>query len=553
MMFPRPCHLLLLLILLASPLQAQSYAELAQKATLLLEEHKRDKANGVTTPWSEKDKAYQAGDLWLEAAKLAGSDAERFRAYEAAGQAYAVAQTLGDEALKAFVLARDVAGVSGQQRAEAGVMAARRGRTRADWEAVVAIPGAPAQQLATAYHEIALTYIVPAKTDPALNQQVAEFYEKAAQQMAKYDARAADTELGMAQSTIADAPPSPAVLAVLDRLVKAEQALPLGDDKPLRQALIELDWARNLARLKANDRAVATWQAVGKNTAYPVDQRVEGWTKAAEVLRAQGKLDPALAALDAAAKLRADNYIYSEKIAQLKLAILDPAKRNAEALAVVRGLAKHPGAASKRELLALDEARYLYRLGKTAEGDALLAPFWTTPPRAGVSIYEIAVLKAEEAVVKDPARARKEVDAGLGRLLEMSDRNVGAMQLISARLYAHQKDYASALKDYTACARQGSGLVVPNNDVLDGVRSMFSQALKEKKTADAEAIVAAVKTWQVDAIAVPLMQAELFAATGNAQAARAAVASCRTELQRFYGPNKEALEKEIARIEATIR
>lgn len=136
------------LLLLSLPLYAQSFESQADQATRLLQQFRLDKGNGVKTPWNERDKAWLAGDAWLEAAKLATTDAQRFTAYESAGLAFVESQALGDDALKAFRLARDVTGASAEQRTRAGILAARRSSTREEWQQVVSLAGATPQQLA---------------------------------------------------------------------------------------------------------------------------------------------------------------------------------------------------------------------------------------------------------------------------------------------------------------------------------------------------------------------------------------------------------------------
>lgn len=539
----------LLLLFLATPLWAQSFESQAAQATQLMQQHKQEKANGVKTPWNTRDKGSLAGDAWLEAARLASSDAQRFQAYESAGLAYAESQTLSDDALKAFRLARDVAGVSGEERARAGILAARRAHTRSEWELITALSGATPEQLATAYHEIGLSYMVPAKTDPLLQLKVLEGYEKAAEQMAKYDARAAATELGVASVLAHSIPPSPAATAAVDRVYKSLLALPVSSDqKALRNARLELSWGTSLQKVGVVGRAIGLWQGVGKNTAYSSDQREEGWLKAAEALKGQGKIDAALAALQAAAPLRGDNYVFSNKIAEKKLELLDSQKRYAEALKVVQTLAAHPKVPDvRREKLLLDQAKYLLRLGKNKEANQLLAPLW----ESGKAVYDIAVLKAQEALNrKDQAGARAEVEAGLARLRELKAAT-NQLEYVSAKLSVVEKQYDKALASYASCCTS-AGVTAPSQAVLDEVRQMFSQTLAEKKLTEAQAIARAVASWRVDRILPALMQAQLAAASGDTAAAREALVRCRQELKRFYGPSKEALEKEIVAIEATL-
>lgn len=544
----------LLLLCLAGPLWAQSFESQAAQATRLMEQHKFDKGNGVKTPWSERDKASLAGDAWLEAAKLATSDAQRFHAYESAGLAYADSQTLGDEALKAFRLARDVAGAPGEGRARAGIAAAYRAHTRAEWELLPAIAGATPQQLAKAYDEIGKSYIVDAKKDPGLNLKIVEGYEKAAEQMAKYDPQAADTELGIASVVAQSIPKGPSAIVTTDRIYKTLLALPLSPtQKPLRNSMIELRWAEGLFKVGAGERAVSLWRAVGKNATYPVDQREQAYLKAAEALKGQGKVDQALAALAAAAGPRGDNFVFRSKVAEKQLELMEAEKRYADELKVLQALTSHPKLpADRKETLLLEQARVLYKLSKNKEAETLLAPLWTSPPRGGESIVAVAVTRAQAAIDrKDLARARLEIEAGRTRLGELKA-PTQQLDYVSARLYVAEKRYGKALEAYAACCTTNLG-VNPSPQVFQEVRNMFAQALQEKKLEEARAIVQAVAGWRVEAIYQSLMAAQLAAATGDAAAGNAALARCREELKRFYGSAKEPVEKEMAAVEAALK
>lgn len=542
------------LLLLSLPLYAQSFESQADQATRLLQQFRLDKGNGVKTPWNERDKASLAGDAWLEAAKLATTDAQRFTAYESAGLAFAESQALGDDALKAFRLARDVTGASAEQRARAGILAARRSSTREEWQQVVSLAGATPQQLATAYHEIALTYLVPAKADASLNLKVVQNYEKAAEQMLRYDARAADTELGMATVVAQSIPNQSEAVATLDRLYKTLLALPLSpDQKALRNSRLESSWAAGLQKLKALDRAVATWERVGKNPAYPAEQREEALVKAAETLQSQGKPEAALVALQAATPLRADNFVFSTRLAEKKLALLDAQKKPAEALKVVQALAKHPQVtAAARESLQLAQARYLFRMGKAAEAETALAGLWSAPPRGAESLYQVIATRAQDAVDrKDFSGAHAHLDTGLARFQEIQA-NPARLTYLNARIYATEKNYTRALECYAACCTTAAG-ITPSETVQKEVRQLLAQALQEKRNAEAQAIATAVASWRVDPMVPALMQAQVAAASGDAASARAAVARCRQELKRFYGAQKEAWEKDIAAVEASLR
>ncbi len=544
----------LLLLLLAGPLWAQTFESQAAQATQLMQQHKLEKGNGVKTPWSERDKASLAGDAWLQAAQLATTDAQRFQAYESAGLAYTDSQTLADDALKAFRLARDVTGASGEERARAGIQAANRARTRAEWELVLAVAGATPQQRAKAWDEVGKSYIVESKKAPELNLKIVEGYEKAAEQMAQYDPRAADTELGIASVVAQSIPQKATAVAAIDRIHKTLLALPLNpEQKALRNAMIELRWGDGLLKVGANERATGLWLAVGKNTAYPADQREEAYLKAADAWKAQSKVDQSLAALAAAAPLRGDNFVYRAKIADKQLELMEAHKRYADELKVVQALAKHPKLpADRKETLIVEQARLLYKLARKKEAEALLLPLWTQPPRGGDSIYSVAVTRAQAAIDgKDLVRARLEIEAGLARLREMRA-PTQQLEYISARLYVAEKKYTKALEAYAACCTTNVG-VQPSAQLFQEVRNLFQQTLQEKRLEDARAIVQAVAGWRVEAIYQALMTAQLAVATGDAAGGNAALARCREELKRFYGSAKEGVEKEITAVEAALK
>ena len=545
----------ILLLFLTGPLWAQTFESQSAHAGALLQQHKQEKASGVKTPWSTRDKASLAGDAWLEAARLASSDAQRFQAYESAGLAYADSQNLSDDAVKAFRQARDVAGAAGADRARAGILAARRTRTRPEWEAVATIAGATPQQLATVYSEIGLSYLQPAKADPALNLKVIEFYEKAAQQMAQYDAQAADTQLGMATVIAQSIPTVAEAAATEDRLYSTRLSLPLSpDQKALRNARLEISWGSSLDKVKAFERAIARWEGVGRNRSYAAEYREEAWLKAAELLQKLGKIDRALADLQAATPLRAENYSFSSGLAQKKLDLLDAQKRWADSLKVVEVLARHPKLpAEHREPLLISQARYLMRLGRRQEAAGFLAPCWRNPARGGTTIQEIALLRAQDAVDrKDFAGARQEIDAGLARLRELKA-PTQQLEYTSARLYSAQKQYLKAMEAYAACCTTPQLGVAPSDGLWKEVRQMYNLALSEKRLSDARAMTGALAAWRIDPIYPLLLQAQLAAASGDAAAARAALARCRQELKRFYGLTKESLEKELADLEAGLQ
>ena len=228
--------------------------------------------------------------------------------------------------------------------------------------------------------------------------------------------------------------------------------------------------------------------------------------------------------------------------------MLDSQKRWADALQVVQDLAKHPKLpADRKETLVVAQARYFYRLKRQKEADALLAPLWQNPTRGGASLYDIAVEKARAALdLKDHARARSEIEAGLTRLRELRAATQ-QLEYISARLYVSEKNYSNAFEAYARCCGGA-----PSATVVTEVRQLFKLALADKKLSEAQTISNEILKWRIDPIVPALMQAQLAHASADPTAARAAIARARQELKRFWGPQKEAWEKEVTAVEATL-
>lgn len=535
---------------------AQSYDELQTKATALMQKHQYNKNNGVKTPWDQKDAAFQAGDLWMEAAKLAKDDKQRFHAYDQAGAAYGQAQTLGDDAIKAYVLARDLTTIDPVERARVGLEVARRQRTFANYEFVAKLEGATPEQRGQAYHEMSSTFLTA--TDPGQKAKVVEYRQLAAAQYAKYDLMKADTELGMASVTALEIPDQAQAVASLDSVYKDLAALPFKEDKELREARLKIRWADGLAKLKNPQRALALWKEVGSNTKFDADYREDAWLKAAKLYEAQAQVDAALEALEAASKLRPENFVFSEKIAKEKIRLLDAAKRLEPSVAVVAKLSQHPQVRpEKREELKLDQARRLYKLGQAAEAEKVLAAITAAPAQGGASVYQVAAVRAQAMVdKKDLAGARKIVDAALIELKQPNmDQIYRATEVMSGTLYRQEKQYLKAFQAYSIACRLNDGFSQPSQQLLDHVDQTLKEALLAKQFDQARGVVdGVVKTWQVNPIIPLLFRARLAAATGDKVAGQEAVSQARAQLKlQYYGEKLEAdLAKEINELETAL-
>jgi hypothetical protein len=542
--------------LLAVPALAQTYTELENKANEMLKLHKQNKGNGVTTPWDQKDAAFQAGDIWMQAATLAADDQQRFHAYDQAGLAYGQAQTLGKDAQEAYRLARDIATINPVERARVGLEVARRERTFANYEFVATLAGATAEQRGHAYAEMAATFIVAANTDPQLNAKAVEYRQLAAAQYAKHDLGKADTELGMASVAALKIPDNKQAVGAVDQVFQALLALPFSEHKAMREARVKIRWADSLAKLKENDRALALWTSVGGSSAFSADQREEAWLKAAELYQSLKQIDAALNAFDAASKLRSENFVFSEKIANKKLQLLDAAKRPEQSLGVLSKLAQHPQIRpERREELQLEQARRLFKMGKPGDAETLLAGIAAAPHQAGESILQVTAVRAQGLLDKsDLAGARKAVEAGLAQLTSAQfNQQYRSLQMLSGQLYQHEKQPLKAFEAYSTACRISDTVCQPNAQLVSLAEQALKSALADKKLDEASQIVADFDlSWQAHPIMKSLFKARLNIASGNAEAAKQALAQARNQLSSFYGEQRGQLEKQIVELEAAL-
>lgn len=535
---------------------AQTFEQLKARAVELLLQHDQDKAKGVKTSWDEKDKAYQAGDLWLEAAKVASDDRQKFEAYDSAGEAYGKAQTLGKESLNAYLLARGIPSIPDPERARVGWEVARRSHQRSDYEFIVGLKRATDEQKAAAYKEIGSSYIVASKDEPKLKYNIVENYLLSGFEYAKFDARKAEVILGMATVNALEIPDQTLAVKQLDKVNQARLELPLEDKDSIHKAMVELSWAKSLSKLAAHERAASLWRSIGRNKAYKSDFREEAWLALADLYHTQKKLQPALEALDAAAKERSDNFVFSEKIANKRIALYDQAKLPADAAAVLKSLSDHPKAsAQKREQLRLNLAQRLYQLKRDSEANRLLTELLEKPAQGPETTLQVTNISAQHAVDhKDLGLAREIVDSGLAQLAQSrADEQWRRLKVVSGNLYQNQQDYSAAFQAYSDSCQAYDGFCTPNNQVVNLTHTALKAAVQEKKLDQAKAIVEGLaQKWRVHPIIGAVFRARYQVAANDREGARQSLDQAKTYLNGLSLDQRKSFETEISEIEKAL-
>lgn len=545
---------LVLSLTLAS--SAQTYEEFQTRAGELLKQHEGEKAAGLKTSWSEKDKAFQAGDMWMEAAKLAPSDLQKFNAYRHAGAAYSLSQSQRDEALQAYTKARDITSMSDSDRAEVGLEVARRSHKRDDYKIVTTLGKATPEQKAMAFRAIGNSFITEAHNAPKLNIEIVENYILSSAQFATFDPTQADTTLGIASVKALSVPDPREAVNLLDRVNKARLALPIPDSTEYREGRIKIQWADSLLKLKEADKAIALWNSVGSNSKYSLEQREEALVKAADCYKTQKKPDSALQALDSASKLRSENFVFSEKIAEKQIAIFDETDRPTEALAVLAKLVTHPKVGAQRqEHLRLDQAKRLYDLKRAKEANEILAHILAHPTRANLTIQLVVTAQAQHySDIDDLKQARKTVDSGLSRLAEAhADPEWRKLSIVSGNLYQRQKDYLAAFEAYSDACRTYNGRHQPSQELVNLTDRALKLAIQENKLDQAQAITEKfAQTWQVHPIISSLFQAQLKVAQKDFGAAGQAITQAKSYLPGISGDQLKVLEARITELENAL-
>lgn len=547
--------IILLLFALVDPSQAQTYEQLKSRATELLAQHQVDLARNVKVAWDKQDKAAQAGDLWMQAAELGKSDRERFEAYDSAGRAYGVSSDLKSKDVEAYRLARSIESIPGSERARVGVELAKRTRDKEDFLFVVGITGASPQDRAFAYNNLSAKYQLEAKDAPELNNQAVDYTLLGAAELVKFDPGKADVELGKAMVVATKIPDQAQAVAQLERLYKARLALLPPDSKNLGLGRAKLGFAERLRSVKAESKALAVYKEVGSGD-YPADVREEAWLKATEVYQARKEIEPALAALTEAAKYRAENFVFSEKIARQRIELLDAAKRPQEALAVLGQLIAHPKiSAAKKETLVLEQARRFYALEKPDQAEKVLKALETSEQADDNTLYEACRERVVYLIKKDLAEARRVVNH-TKMVLAMTARNevYSSMALLSGEVYRVEKQYLKAFGEYQEASLAPDGLYRPSVEVVVALLQNFREAVKAGELEQARQILAGVSAkWVMHPVVVELMRARYAGATQDLPTARNLLASAK---QRLFGlPQSDSafLQKEIDEIEAGLK
>lgn len=522
--------------------ESLDYAGWKGRAEQLMGEHRSERSRNVTTPWDQKDKAAQAGEAWLAAARQCQDPALRFQALEQAALAFAESRSsLGNAQLLALTEARDLKGASQADRARVALRLARVTRKRSDYELACGFAGVAPEVRGEAYHELALSYLLEAKKDPALNVPLAENYEKAAAAFAGLDLGRAGVEVGQAQLAAENIPDRKRAVATLDRLYQTQLSYS-NQQSPLGQAMVRLRWADALERLEVVDRAQTLRRELGKSATTPVDQRQEAWIKASEAEVKRKQPGQALKDLDQARRLRLDNYVYSEKIAHKQIEILY-SQKNLEGIAAAwQQLAAHPKASpQQRDENRLKQVRWLRELKRNPEADALLDSILAAPgsPQALARACEMKVEARLDA--KDYAGALQEIE----RLTPRLPQPATALLDLKGRCWAAQGKEAEALDFWEKLHRHPSGSIVPSNVMITAVESLYREHLAAGRLQAAAALKARAKNWVVQDILHDLWEAEYSLAAGDKAAARAALDKARGRLSRFSGSARVQLEKRI--------
>lgn len=521
------------------------YGGWKSKAEQLMAEHKSERLRGLTTPWSQKDKAALAGEAWLAAAQQCQDVSLRFQALEQAVLAFGESRSSVDkERTRALTEARDLVGAPEADRARMALKLAYSTRQRKDFEAVTAFVKASPQVRGEAYHELAVSYLQDAKKDAKLNQPMAEAYEKAAAAYAEADLGRAGVELGQALLAAEKIPDASVAVALLDRLSKAHLGY-RNYQTELGQAMVRLRWADGLEKVGAVDRAQALRRELGKRPQAPADQREQAWLKASEAELQRKQPARALGDLDEAARLRADNFVYSEKIAHKRIEVLY-AQKDLEGIARSWGqLAAHPKASPvKRDECRMQQVRWLRELKREAEADTVLDQII-----AGPASNE-TLLKACEARVKGRLD-RKEFAPALEELSRFEARfptpPKGLMDL-RGRCLALQGKEAEALDYWEKIHRDPGGRVVPSATMVSGAEELLRGHLAAGRLEQADALRVRARGWSVQPMMHELWDAEVAVARGDKAAAGQALERARAQLNRFSGDSRTRLEKRIAEL-----
>lgn len=545
------------LLLLSAAGWAQTYEELKAQATALLAQHEVDLANKVKFAWDERDKAAQAGDVWMKAAQAGKDDRQRFEAYESAGKAYSISSALRKSDTEAYRSARDIASVAKADRARVGLALAKLTRTKDDYLFVVGIAEATPQNRAVALHELASMTGLAAKNDASLYEQAVEYTIAETEELAKFDPKRVDSELGMAMVQATRIPDPNKSVALLERLHQRRLAILPPDTKGLGLAMQELEFANRLMAVKAEDQALVVWKRVGANGTFPAEQREEAWLKAAQLYKSRSQIEPALAALEEASKHRGDNFVFSEKIARQRIELYDAAKRPQDSLAVLTKLVRHPKIAfHHKEKLVPEQARRLFALGKVQEAESALKALETSDDADDGTALLVCKERVQFALKgKDLAQARKLADAAKLRLAFAGGQKevFEEMLLLSGELYGMERKYLQAHSEYQEASVGQDGLYRPNGRVVVFVMRNVRDAIKEQQLEPAKQMIEDISSrWVMHPIVKEILNARYAAATQQTAVAQTCLANARQRLAGLPTSDRAMLQKEIDEITATL-
>jgi hypothetical protein len=522
--------------------ESLDYAGWKSRAEQLLGQHRSERSRNVTTPGGQKDKAAQAGEAWLAAARQCQDPALRFQALEQAALAFAESHSsVGNAQEQALTEARDLTQAPAADRARVALRLARVTRQRADLEVACGLAAAAPELRGEAYHELALSYLLEAKKDPALHLPLAENYEKSAAAYAGIDPGRAGVELGQAQLAAEKIVDRKRAVATLDRLYQTQLGYS-NQQSPLGQAMVKLRWADALERLERVDRAQELRRELGQLALAPLDQRQEAWMKASEAEVKRKQPAQAWKDLEQARLLRLDNYVYSEKIAHKQIEILYSMKNLEGIAAAWQQLAAHPKASpQQRDENRMKQVRWLRELKHHPEADALLDAILAAPG-SPPTLARACELKVEARLdARDYAGALQEIE----RLLPRLPQPATALLDLKGRCWAAQGKEAEALEFWEKLHRHPSGSIVPSNSMITAVESIYREHLAARRLEAAAALKTRARNWVVQPILNHLWEAEYSRAAGDPAAARAALDKARAQLSRFSGSSRAQLEKRI--------
>jgi len=518
------------------------YSGWKSRAELLMRDHRSERSRNVTTPWDQKDKAAQAGEAWLAAARLCQDPGQRFQALEQAALAFGESRSsIGNAQAQALTEARDLTGAPQADRARVALSLARVTRKRSDFEVACGFAGATPDIRGQAFHELALTYLAESKKDPALNVPLVENYEKAAAAYAVVDLGRAGVEMGLAQLAAEKIPDRKRAVVTLDRLYQTQLSYK-NQQSPLGQAMVRLRWADALERLEVVDRAQTLRRELGALATVPLDQRQEAWMKASEAEVKRKQPAQALKDLDQARRLRLDNYVFSEKIAHKQIEVLASMKNLEGMAAAWQQLAAHPKASPRqRDESRTKQVRWLRELNRHTEADAVLEAIMADPgsPQTLARACELKVEARLEA--KDYVGALQEIE----RLTPRLPPPAKSLSDLKGRCLAGQGKEAEALELWEKLHLHTSGAIFPSNTMITGVQSLFREHLAAGRLKAAAALKDRAKKWMVKPILNDLWEAEYCLAAGDKAAARQALNGARAQLSGFSGAQRAQLEKRI--------